>query len=272
LVEEKLTDPKTEPIHETKQQPPNKAQLFDNVYSGKPAESPVKTPIPEPTTQRIQDFRQALANWFRVEVSFQLSLWLLTFLLMRRWNIRAFFRDIDQHHTPRLFRSQEAAWRFMVADYQARGPTLDAIPPEKRIVQPLAPNERPAISIQLSAESPPPESPPVESDQQSAVSIQPSKVIPRPPMPGERVSYERMDELLDQHGVPNAKWYDWMNDVSQRSKRWPRTEEQALGLIDRYCASLDRNRSIASSDAASIIRASSDVSGTGGGAGGSPGG
>ena len=228
----KSTDPEPEPIHETAQDPPDKPQLVDNVYSGNTAENPVKTPIPEPGVPQVQAFRQTLANWFGVAVSFQTTLWLLCFMQLRRWNVRAFFRDVERNHKPKLFHSQDAAWRYIAADYLKRGPTLESIPPEKRIAQSVAPTGA------VAAESPP-------------------------------VSYARLGDLCAEAGTTEDRLVWWMLDQKKRGcpvpLEWPPPEAEARNWIKRYCASLDRSRSSASSDAASSSRASSDTSGAGDG-------
>lgn len=252
------TDTEPEPIRETKQDPPNKPQLVDNVYSVDTAESPVKTPI----LSRVQDLRQTLDNWFRVPVSFQTTLWLLSLMLVRRWNIRAFLLDVDQHHKPRLFRSQDACWRYIAADYIRRGgPVLESYPPEKRIVQPLAPIERSAVSDQQSAESPPVSVP----RRMSASGSSAPASAPDPPC-----SAERLAELYAEGGITNdAPFLRWLLEQPRHPPQWPPGEASVRRWIARYLATIDRNRSSASSDAESSNRASSDASV--GGAGGSPG-
>jgi hypothetical protein len=234
LVEEKLTDPKTEPIHETKQQPPNKAQLFDNVYSENAAETPIKTPVFEPDVQHVQAFRQTLANWFGVAVSFQTTLWLLCFMTVRRWNIRAFLCDVDHNHKPRLFHSQDAAWRFMAADYLSRGPTLESYPPAKRDTQTVAPMEQSAISVQQSAEHPPPESPPVRPKRMTQISSGVLKFVAPP------ASSERIAELCAEAGITEDQLIRWMRKrrddgyAGYQPPMWPPGEKQVRQMIREY--------------------------------------
>jgi hypothetical protein len=231
------TDPEPEPIHETGQRA-KQGRMFDNVYSGNTAETPIKTPIPAPDVPHVLAFRQTIANWFGVAISFKLTLWLLCLVTVRRWNITAFLRDVERNHKPRLFRSQEAAWRFITADYESRGPTLDAIPPEKSA---QAVEGREQVSVPQSAESPP-------------------------------VSYARLGELCAEFGTSEDRLVWWMLEQKKRGVpvplEWPPPEAEARDWIGRYRASVDRSRASASSDASSSNRASSDISG--GGAGGEP--
>jgi hypothetical protein len=252
------TDPEPESIHEARQEA-NEGRMVDNVYSGNTAETPIKTAIPAPDVPHVLAFRQTISNWFGVAVSFQLTLWMLCVMMARRWNITAFLRDVERNHKPHLFRSQEAAWRFMVADYSKRGPVLDAIPPEKR-AQAV---EREQSVSGLVSDRPAKTSPVANQREHSPpsagglVSNRPAKTSPV--AKGPPCSPDRVLELLAEHEIDNDIGFLAWVPANKRCE-WPTDERNVRALINRYVASLDRNRSSASSDAASSKRASSDTS------------
>lgn len=225
------TDPEPE-IHETEQQPPDKPQLVDNVYSGNPAETPTKPAIPEPGVPQVQAFRQTLANWFGVAVSFQTTLWLLCFMQLRRWNVRAFFRDVERNHKPKLFHSQDAAWRYMAADYLKRGPVLESYPPEKPPPHALAASsgdQHSAVSDQQQT----PANPIIAQRRE----LRPAQ-SESPPGVEPEVSEERARELCDARGIDYDAFLRWLFIQERKPHPWPTSERRTLNWITKY---LNRN-------------------------------
>lgn len=260
------TDPEPEPIQEA-----NEGRMCDNVYSDKAAETPAKTPIPErsvpvvlteeskPSEEQAWAFREAILYRCRVSVELAIVFWLVWKLRALRWSQADFLRYWQHEHHLERYNSPMAGLQDILLRYYKRGPTLDAIPPEKRAqaVECVASDQRSAFSNQ------PAESPPDPPRSRSTGSLKQGPANESPPK-GPPCSPDRVLELLAEEGIDNdIGFLAWV--PANKKCEWPADERNVRALIRRYCASLDRNRSSASSDAASSSRASSDTSGAGAG-------
>jgi hypothetical protein len=230
--------------------------MFDNVYSDKPAETSIKAPIPELRTEEVLRFRQSLKRLWGVWLEYALLVFLLTETKRRRWNLEAFVLYVAREHTISRYTKGPAVGvrdvmsKYSNPAYNARGPVLESYPPEKRVPRAVAPDP----SSESAISDLPAESPPVAKPQRVMQST-------HAPPGGALANADRVLEILVERGHDgDAGFLAWLE--KHKPIEWPTNESRVVREIERYeRRNVDRNRASASSDAASSIRASSDVSG-----------